>query len=161
MKTWIVSSLDEETIQGEETNQGRKLYEEIRYIDKTRQIVASISMTSQFHKFSYACNFWRFFLSIGTWSSVDRRFPQLETSLDTSPWCIWNCRMLTSPYLTASTSLLKERFKTYGLWKKVKKSQKEFVVSSMPPKKANKFFPDFLTQPLKWVESIFFSRFAN
>ena len=27
--------------------------------------------------------------------------------------------------------------------------------------KANKFFPDFLTQPLKWVESIFFSRFAN
>ena len=31
MKTWIVSSLDEETIQGEETNQGRKLYEEIRY----------------------------------------------------------------------------------------------------------------------------------
>ena len=32
MKTWIVYSLDEETIQGEETNQGRKLYEEIRYI---------------------------------------------------------------------------------------------------------------------------------
>ena len=32
MKTWIVSSLDEETIQGEETNQGRKLYEEIRYV---------------------------------------------------------------------------------------------------------------------------------
>ena len=31
MKTWIVSSLDEETIQGEETNQRRKLYEEIRY----------------------------------------------------------------------------------------------------------------------------------
>ena len=31
MKTWIVSSLDKETIQGEETNQGRKLYEEIRY----------------------------------------------------------------------------------------------------------------------------------
>ena len=36
MKTWIVSSLDEETIQGEEaiqgeeTIQGRKLYEEIR-----------------------------------------------------------------------------------------------------------------------------------
>ena len=32
MKTWIVSSLDEKTIQGEEINQGRKLYEEIRYI---------------------------------------------------------------------------------------------------------------------------------
>ena len=32
MKTWIVSSLDEETIKGEETIQGRKLYEEIRYI---------------------------------------------------------------------------------------------------------------------------------
>ena len=31
MKTWIVSSLDEETIQGEETIQWRKLYEEIRY----------------------------------------------------------------------------------------------------------------------------------
>ena len=31
MKTWIVSSLDEESIQGEETIQGRKLYEEIRY----------------------------------------------------------------------------------------------------------------------------------
>ena len=31
MKTWIVSSLDEETIQEEETIQGRKLYEEIRY----------------------------------------------------------------------------------------------------------------------------------
>jgi hypothetical protein len=31
MKTWIVSSLDEETIQGKETIQGRKLYEEIRY----------------------------------------------------------------------------------------------------------------------------------
>ena len=31
MKTWIVSSLDKETIQGEETIQGRKLYEEIRY----------------------------------------------------------------------------------------------------------------------------------
>ena len=31
MKTWIVSSLDEEIIQGEETIQGRKLYEEIRY----------------------------------------------------------------------------------------------------------------------------------
>ena len=30
MKTWIVSTL-EETIQGEETFQGRKLYEEIRY----------------------------------------------------------------------------------------------------------------------------------
>ena len=27
MKTWIVSLLDEETIQGEETTQGRKLYE--------------------------------------------------------------------------------------------------------------------------------------
>ena len=33
MKTWIVSSLHEETIQGEETNQGRKLYEEIRYTE--------------------------------------------------------------------------------------------------------------------------------
>ena len=32
MKTWIVSSLDEETIQGEENIQGRKLYEEIRYV---------------------------------------------------------------------------------------------------------------------------------
>ena len=31
------------------------------YVVKTRQIVTSISMTSQFHKFSYACNFWRFF----------------------------------------------------------------------------------------------------
>ena len=31
MKTWIVSSLDEEIIQGGETIQGRKLYEEIRY----------------------------------------------------------------------------------------------------------------------------------
>ena len=31
MKTWIVSSLDVETIQGEETDQGRKLYEEILY----------------------------------------------------------------------------------------------------------------------------------
>ena len=31
MKTWIVYSLDEETIQGEETIQVRKLYEEIRY----------------------------------------------------------------------------------------------------------------------------------
>ena len=31
MKTWIVSSLDEEALQGEETIQGRKLYEEIRY----------------------------------------------------------------------------------------------------------------------------------
>ena len=34
MKTWIVSSLDEDTIQGEETIQGRKLYEEIRYVHK-------------------------------------------------------------------------------------------------------------------------------
>ena len=32
MKTWIVSPLNEETIKGEETIQGRKLYEEIRYI---------------------------------------------------------------------------------------------------------------------------------
>ena len=32
MKTWIVFSLDDETIQGEETIQGRKLYEEIRYV---------------------------------------------------------------------------------------------------------------------------------
>jgi hypothetical protein len=32
MKTWIVSSLYEETIQGEETTQGRKLYEKIRYL---------------------------------------------------------------------------------------------------------------------------------
>ena len=30
MKTWIVSSLDEETIQGEEIIPGRKLYEEIQ-----------------------------------------------------------------------------------------------------------------------------------
>ena len=29
MKTWIISSSDEATIQGEETIQGRKLYEEI------------------------------------------------------------------------------------------------------------------------------------
>jgi hypothetical protein len=34
MKTWIVSSLDEETIQEEETIQGRKLYEEIRYVEE-------------------------------------------------------------------------------------------------------------------------------
>ena len=33
MKTWIVSSLDEETIQKEETIQGKKLYEGIRYSD--------------------------------------------------------------------------------------------------------------------------------
>ena len=32
MKTWIVSSLDEETVQEKETIQGRKLYEEIRYV---------------------------------------------------------------------------------------------------------------------------------
>jgi hypothetical protein len=32
MKTCIVSSLDEETIQGEETILGRKIYEEIRYL---------------------------------------------------------------------------------------------------------------------------------
>ena len=32
MKTWIVSSLDEETIREEEAIQGRKLYEEIRYL---------------------------------------------------------------------------------------------------------------------------------
>ena len=32
MKTWILSSLDEESIQGEETIQGMKLYEEIRYL---------------------------------------------------------------------------------------------------------------------------------
>ena len=32
MKTWIVSSLNEENIQGEETIQGRKLYEEIQYL---------------------------------------------------------------------------------------------------------------------------------
>ena len=32
MKIWIVSSLDEEIIQGVETIQGRKLYEEIRYV---------------------------------------------------------------------------------------------------------------------------------
>ena len=32
MKTWIVSSLDDETIQGEETIQGRELYEKIRYM---------------------------------------------------------------------------------------------------------------------------------
>ena len=32
MKTWIVSSLDEETILEEETIQGRKLYEKIRYV---------------------------------------------------------------------------------------------------------------------------------
>ena len=39
MKTWIVSSLDEETIQGEETNQGRKLYEEIRYVLQQRKLI--------------------------------------------------------------------------------------------------------------------------
>ena len=33
MKIWIVSSLDEENIQGEETIQGRKLLEEIQYVD--------------------------------------------------------------------------------------------------------------------------------
>ena len=36
MKTWIVSSLDDETIQGEENIQGRKLYEEIRYSDSCK-----------------------------------------------------------------------------------------------------------------------------
>ena len=42
MKTWIVSSLDVETIQGEETIQGRKLYEEIgRYMKFL--VVSSIS----------------------------------------------------------------------------------------------------------------------
>ena len=43
MKTWIVSSLDEETIQGEETNQGRKLYEEIRYVVGLNAICILIS----------------------------------------------------------------------------------------------------------------------
>ena len=33
MKTWIVSCVDEVTIQGKETILGRKLYEEIRYVD--------------------------------------------------------------------------------------------------------------------------------
>ena len=32
MKTWTVSSLDEEIIQGEETIQERKLYEEIWFL---------------------------------------------------------------------------------------------------------------------------------
>ena len=36
MKSWIVSSLDEEIIQGEETIQGRKLYEEIRYVKQIK-----------------------------------------------------------------------------------------------------------------------------
>ena len=35
MKSWILSSLDEETIKGEETNQRRKLYEEILYVSCT------------------------------------------------------------------------------------------------------------------------------
>ena len=34
-----------------------------KYVVNTRQIVASISMTSQFHKFSFACNFWQFFVN--------------------------------------------------------------------------------------------------
>ena len=37
MKTWLVSSLDEESIQGEETIQGRKLYEEIRYVKSAKK----------------------------------------------------------------------------------------------------------------------------
>ena len=42
MKTWIVSSLDEETIQGEETNQGRKLYEEIRYVTNKEFLISKV-----------------------------------------------------------------------------------------------------------------------
>ena len=34
MKTWIVSSLDEETIQGAETIQGRKLFKGGKYMRK-------------------------------------------------------------------------------------------------------------------------------
>ena len=44
MKTWIVSSLGKETIQGGETNQGRKLYEEIRYV-----LLQEQSARSQLH----------------------------------------------------------------------------------------------------------------
>ena len=40
MKTSIVSSLDEETIHGEETVQGRKLYEEIGYPKNVRALIA-------------------------------------------------------------------------------------------------------------------------
>ena len=39
MKIWIVSSLDKEIIQGDETIQGRKLYEEIRYLESFEQRV--------------------------------------------------------------------------------------------------------------------------
>ena len=42
MKTWIVSSLGEETIQGGETIQGRKLYEEIRYIFQVQKRIVSM-----------------------------------------------------------------------------------------------------------------------
>ena len=43
IKTWIISSLDEETVQGEETIQGRKLYEEILYVFKcTTHVIGRI-----------------------------------------------------------------------------------------------------------------------
>ena len=53
MKTLIVSSLDEETIQGEGTIQGRKLYEEIRYmvlnrrVDSGRMLKLNLAMNSK------------------------------------------------------------------------------------------------------------------
>ena len=80
MKTWIVSSLDEETIQREETIQGRKLYEEIQYFNCvtffvwmpklnfkfwTYSNIDKISQWEQSHyksqfEFSYYCAFPRF-----------------------------------------------------------------------------------------------------
>ena len=50
MKPWIVSSLDEEAIQGEETIQGRKLYEEIRYLEHQtfgRQVICPSELLNQ------------------------------------------------------------------------------------------------------------------
>ena len=47
MKTWIVSSRYEEAIQGEETIQGRKLYEEIRYL---KFITEKVSLKTKIYK---------------------------------------------------------------------------------------------------------------
>ena len=63
MKTWIVSSLDEESIQGEETNQGRKLYEEIRYMKifhktKVQTIILRCLVLSA--KFNYMRTVWQY-----------------------------------------------------------------------------------------------------
>jgi hypothetical protein len=51
MKTWIVSSLDEETIQAEETIQGRKLYEEIRYMWGECDIILSTALSLSLGEF--------------------------------------------------------------------------------------------------------------